>query len=138
VQTIGTILYIGAQLGGLALHLWTAYIAFRTGSFLLTVGSLIFPFGAEIYWFFRVWSATGDFINLYSLACFAVIGSYGLGMLVISVGAKAEERKRHAPPPSPDFAPRPAPRYPQTEEEKDALVKSLRERLERSTKEDEA
>jgi hypothetical protein len=53
--------------GGAALHLWTTYIAFETGKFLLTAITFAMPPFSEMYWFVSLWNEVG-FWNWYGLA----------------------------------------------------------------------
>lgn len=131
---LGVALFFIAQIGGVALHLWTAYMAFRTGNFLLTAAVFLLPVFAELYWFVRVWIGTGDFINLYSLACFAIIGSYSLGTFLAGRGEEKEKERAVATSlPSPDLNTG----IPSTEGEAKELARSLRTRLEQAGKGDQ-
>jgi hypothetical protein len=61
------ILYIGLILGGLGLHFWTVKMAYHAEGRGLSIVTLMFPVGAEIFWAIKEWRKFG-FANLYTLS----------------------------------------------------------------------
>jgi hypothetical protein len=67
---------IGLCLLGLGIYLFTLYLAYLT-SFPSLLMTLFFPFLAQLYWIWALWSATGVFFNLLTALC--------LGWIVLAV-----------------------------------------------------
>jgi hypothetical protein len=65
---IAVLCVIGLWLLRIGIYLFTLYLAYLTSfpSLLLT---LFFPFFAQLYWIWALWSATGVFLNLLTLLC---------------------------------------------------------------------
>lgn len=60
--------YLILSILGIIIHVLTIVIAFLSGGIISATLSLILPVLAQLYWGFRIWSATGTFFNLYCLA----------------------------------------------------------------------
>lgn len=70
---------LAIQLGGLAIHLFTTYLAFQTSGIISALFTFIFPPLSELFWLWRFWSWTGEFFNFYTQWV-------GLYVLVVVVG----------------------------------------------------
>ena len=55
---------------GAVIHLLTLYFAYLS-SFPTVLASLFFPFLAQLYWIWEIWSDTGIFFNLLTFLCIA-------------------------------------------------------------------
>lgn len=84
----GLVLTVG-YIAALALHIFTCYIAYKVG-FVVTILTFAFPFVSEVYWFFAVWFKTGQFLNLYTLACLGVALLFGVGLGGSALAEKME------------------------------------------------
>jgi hypothetical protein len=94
------IYYIVLYLGGLALHLWTGYIAYRTSGFIIIVLTLFLPGFAETVWFVVIWRETGVFLNWYTLAVLSLVIWYSLSFvgnwLIGLIETKVKARRKAA------------------------------------------
>lgn len=55
---------------GAVIHLLTLYFAYLS-SFPAVLASLFFPFLAQLYWIWEIWSDTGIFFNVLTILCIA-------------------------------------------------------------------
>tara|TARA_B100000963_G_scaffold182744_1_gene158867 strand:- start:578 stop:898 length:321 start_codon:yes stop_codon:yes gene_type:complete len=60
------IIYLVIQLGGLAIHLYTTYLAFQVSGIISAIITFVFPPISELFWIWRFWSLTGEFFNFYT------------------------------------------------------------------------
>jgi hypothetical protein len=79
--------HIALYVWGMALHIWTSYIAYRTGSFVVTLLTFCLPFFAEAVWFIALWLKTGQFFSWYT---FGVLAWVVLAIPVFVIGWKSE------------------------------------------------
>ncbi|MGC2026104.1 hypothetical protein, partial [Bradyrhizobium sp.] len=93
MKALAGVLFVGGWLLGLGIYLLTLYIAYLTG-FVPMLLTLIFPFLAQIYWIFHLWSITGVFFHTLTVLCIVWV-------LVMLAGAGAaaaakDESSRHS------------------------------------------
>ena len=86
VAGIGGILFIVANLLGVALHLWTVLLAFKGYGFILAAGALASPVLSQVLMFGTVTFKFG-LMNEYSLSCLACLGVYALAFGLLSRAA---------------------------------------------------
>jgi hypothetical protein len=60
--------WIAAGILFVGIHIFTVYLAY-THSILQMLLTLVVPVGAQLYWIFQTWYATGTFLNLLSGLC---------------------------------------------------------------------
>jgi hypothetical protein len=68
MRTLAGVLGGCGWLLGLSIYLLTLYVAYLTG-FVPMLLTLIFPFLAQIYWIYHLWSITGVFFNTLTVLC---------------------------------------------------------------------
>jgi hypothetical protein len=61
---------------GIAVHLFTVWIAYTVSGGVAAFVTLLFPVVAEMVWLVLLWSWTGAFWNLLTLACAAYLVSF--------------------------------------------------------------
>jgi hypothetical protein len=61
---------------GVALHLFTVFVAIRLGGWLSGGLSLLFPVAAQAYWILEIWDLTGRFMNFMTAICMAYVGMW--------------------------------------------------------------
>jgi len=94
----GTLVVIVSIVGSIlcaVIHIWTIIIAYAISGLIGALISLWFPFFAQIYWFFRMWSLTGTIKNNYCLAILVIIGIGIIGVIgfhLISYSSKEQDR----------------------------------------------
>ena len=75
---LGTMCVVAIALLGLGIYVYCLYLAYLT-----SVGALIltffFPFIGQLYWIWAVWTTTGIFFNVLTIACLVWIGLLILG-----------------------------------------------------------
>lgn len=77
------------NIAAFAFHLYTTYLAYQASLFdaMLTLST---PVISEMYWFFRIWCGTGEFINRYSVMFFITGALVLLSITFISLRLKRE------------------------------------------------
>ena len=86
---IAGLIYLAIQFGGLALHLYTTYIAFKISGFISAFLTFIFPPLSELYWVWRFWNGTGEFFNPYTQWVAAYLILFVVGYLLVAVFGSA-------------------------------------------------
>jgi hypothetical protein len=79
--------YTGMGILSLIIHIWTIVIAYITSGLLGGIITLVFPVVAQIFWFIKIWSATGTVMNAYCLAILGFIACWVImfiGMALVS------------------------------------------------------
>jgi hypothetical protein len=84
---IAVLCIMGIWLLGIGIYLFTLYLAYWA-SFLSLLLTLIFPFFAQLYWIWALWSATGVFFNLLTLLC---LGWIVLAVLTVGIVSAADK-----------------------------------------------
>jgi hypothetical protein len=84
---IAVLCSISLWLLGLGIYLFTLYLAYLT-SFPSLVMTLVFPFFAQLYWIWALWSATGVFFNLLTQLC---LGWIVLAALAVGLASAADK-----------------------------------------------
>jgi hypothetical protein len=59
---------IAAGILFVGIHIYTVHLAY-THSILQMLLTLIVPIGAQLYWLFQIWHATGTFLNPLTVLC---------------------------------------------------------------------
>lgn len=90
------LVYLAIQLGGLAIHLFTTYLAFQTSGIISAIFTFIFPPVSELFWLWRFWSWSGEFFNPYTQwICFyllvVVIGYILIAIFGSAAAASADD-----------------------------------------------
>ena len=81
--------WIGAQILGAIIHVYTILIAYSLSGFFAAVISLALPVVSQVYWFFKVASLAG-FGATYCVTIMAFLGLLGLGFLGALLAASGE------------------------------------------------
>jgi hypothetical protein len=81
-------MFVFLKLAGVALHLFTVYVAYRLAGGLGAFLTLFLPGISETYWAVRLWASIG-FLNWFTVACIAYVLVY---LLAIRVAVMAEGR----------------------------------------------
>ena len=86
---IAGIIYLGLQLGGLALHLFTTFLAYQVSGFFAAFLTFIFPPISELFWIWRFWNISGEFLNFYTHWFIVYIGAVVVGWVLIAIFGSA-------------------------------------------------
>lgn len=77
-QSVGVALFsmsfLGLEILGVFIHLWTIIIAFAAKGFFASLLSFLLPVVSQIYWFFVIGGDTGYFDNWFCLSIMVYIG----------------------------------------------------------------
>ncbi len=79
------------MLFGAALHLFTVWIAFKASGVMAAILCFVFPVFAQLYWIVVIWTETGAFLNLYTLACLAYVGLWIVIIFAASIAVASED-----------------------------------------------
>lgn len=82
------------NLAAIGFHLYTVWIAYHYSSWIAAIFTMALPVVAEIYWMFRLWYETGEFINRYSVMFFIVAGLVLCSIILLSVRLTKETKRR--------------------------------------------
>jgi hypothetical protein len=82
-----------SQVCWLIFHLYTVYVAFKMAGLFGAFLSLIFPAVSEIFWFFKLWNISHQFVNLYSARLFLAIAMSGLALGIGIIAAVLQSRR---------------------------------------------
>ena len=78
------LLYV--NIAGLAVYLYTIYYAFSASGLLAAFLSACLPVLANIYWMYFITMETGNWLNIYNLACAAIVVGYALILMFTDAG----------------------------------------------------
>ena len=92
-RVIGALLFIPSMFGfhligisGSILHLFTAYVAFTLGGFLVGGATFAFPILGEIGVWIYAWNKSGSFVNGYSIWVLMWLGFLVLMLALMGLG----------------------------------------------------
>ena len=80
--------------GGVAIHLFTVWIAFKASGIIAAVLTLIFPLLGTLFWIFRLWDITGVFWHFLTLAAVAYLFVIAVMMGFLAIAAATEPSSR--------------------------------------------
>ena len=78
------LLYV--NIAGVAVYLYTIYYAFSAAGLLAAILSACLPVLANIYWMYSITMDTGNWMNIYNLACAAIVVGYALILMFTDAG----------------------------------------------------
>jgi hypothetical protein len=76
---------------GVALHLFTVFVAYSASGFFAALLTLIFPVMAQIYWIYNIWANTGVFLNLFTLLNLAYVGLWVVIIFFSAIAAALDD-----------------------------------------------
>jgi hypothetical protein len=91
ISAVMTILGLAAQIGAIALHVWTIIIAYNHAGFFLALVTFAVPGLSEIFWLYTISSAVGV-LNWYAVACASIIGLWVVVFALSYLSTLLEER----------------------------------------------
>jgi hypothetical protein len=83
------LIYLALQLSGLAIHLFTTYLAFQVSGFITALITFMFPPLSQLYWIWAFWDATGIFFNFFTQWVLLYIVAIVLGYILIAIFGSA-------------------------------------------------
>jgi hypothetical protein len=90
---VGGFIAAMSWLSGIALHLYTILFAYKASGFFSALLTLIFPIIAQVFWIFKTWHITGEFINGFSFYVMVYLGwlAAGIGFTILGAAIAKEE-----------------------------------------------
>lgn len=77
---------------GVAIHLYTVYIAYKVSGLLSAIVTLVLPVLAEMFWIVKILLNTGYFWSYLTIACAIYIGIWVLFSIFAGIAAASEPR----------------------------------------------
>ena len=87
LASIGGFLLAASWVAAIALHVYTMLVAFKFSGFIAAAITFIFPYISQVYWVWKTWEITGNFINPFSFYVFVYLGWFAVGLLFIFIGS---------------------------------------------------
>ena len=87
---IAGLCFLLIKLGGIGVHIYTMYFAYKISGFFACIITFFCPVLSQFYWVITAWNGTGQIFNKFSIIVFAyIILAIILWVFVIIFGAVA-------------------------------------------------
>lgn len=76
---------------GMIIHVITIIIAFKASGLFAAIVSACFPVLAQIYWVYKIWSISGVFFNLFTIAIIVYLALWVVFFAALALSASADK-----------------------------------------------
>jgi hypothetical protein len=76
---------------GIFIHVITVIIAYKAAGLFAAIMSACFPVLAQIYWVYKIWSTSGVFLNLFTVAIIVYLALWGVLFIALALSASADK-----------------------------------------------
>jgi hypothetical protein len=76
---------------GIIIHVVTIIIAFKASGLFAAIISAGLPVLAQIYWLYKIWSVSGIFFNIFTIAIIVYLVLWGVFLGACALAASAEK-----------------------------------------------
>jgi hypothetical protein len=75
---------------GVCIHVFTVIIAYKISGLFAAIVSAGLPVLAQIYWVYKIWSTSGVFFNLYTIAIIAYLALWVIFIAALTLSSLAD------------------------------------------------